>query len=192
MGNNVLRHGDLDWSENPIKKDKYMRLRKVISGGQNGVDQAALRAAQELSISTGGWMPKGWATLDGPRPDFAGLYDMTECYGGYKARTEANVIDADATLIFARTFKSPGEICTFRAIQHFRKPYFRVEATTMPLKEVLGWLEWNGFVTLNVAGNSNNTVPGIGDEAYLFLYEMLRRAITHSAPVDIGIGGAIV
>ncbi len=158
-----------------------MRLVKLISGGQNGVDQAALRAAKELRIVTGGWMPKDWMTRDGPRPEFGDLYGMKECFGGYKARTEANVIDADATLIFARNFKSPGEICTFRAITKFAKPYFRVEGGTLPVDEVLAWLEWNDVVTLNVAGNSENTVPGIGEEAYLFLYQMLGRTIPSEA-----------
>ena len=51
-----------------------MKISKVVSGGQNGSDQAALRAAKELQIPTGGWMPKDWMTLDGPRPEFEELY----------------------------------------------------------------------------------------------------------------------
>ena len=34
-------------------------LRKVISGGQTGVDQAALRAAQKLGLKCDGWCPPG-------------------------------------------------------------------------------------------------------------------------------------
>ncbi len=155
-----------------------MKLSKVISGGQNGVDQAAIRAAKELMIPTGGWMPKDWMTLDGPRPDFEELYDMKECFGGYKARTEANVIDAHATLIYAGNFKSPGEICTFRAITKFQKPHFKIKLGETPFEEALAWLAWVDGDTLNVAGNSENTIPGIGEQAYLFLFELLKRAST--------------
>ena len=152
-----------------------MKISKVVSGGQNGSDQAALRAAKELQIPTGGWMPKDWMTLDGPRPEFEELYGMKECYAGYKARTEANVIDSDATLIFASDFKSPGERCTFNAIRKFQKPYFKVHTTEDKLEEALAWLRWVEGSVLNVAGNSESTSPGIGDQAYLFLFELFRR-----------------
>ena len=46
---------------------------KIISGGQTGVDQAALRAAKACGIPTGGWAPKGWRTEDGPAPWLADL-----------------------------------------------------------------------------------------------------------------------
>jgi len=45
-----------------------MGLACVVSGGQTGVDQAALRAARASGIATGGWAPKGWATEAGPAP----------------------------------------------------------------------------------------------------------------------------
>ena len=152
-----------------------MKLIKVISGGQNGTDQAALRAAKELAIPTGGWMPNGWMTLDGPKPEFETLYDMKECYGGYKARTEANVIDSSATLIYADNFKSAGEICTFRAIQKFARPYFKVKMGEENMEEAVAWLAWVGGEVLNVAGNSEQTVPGIGEQAYAFLAELFRK-----------------
>ncbi len=152
-----------------------MKLNKVISGGQNGVDISALQAAKELGFTTGGWMPNGWMTLDGPRPEYEELYSMKECYGGYKARTEANVIDGCATLIFAENFKSPGEICTFRAISKFQKPYFRVHTTEDKLEEALAWLAWVEPMTLNVAGNSEVTIPGIGEKAYQFLINLFGR-----------------
>lgn len=153
-----------------------MKPEKIISGAQNGSDQAALRAAAELGIPTGGWMPKNWMTLDGPRPEFETLYGMKECYGGYKARTEANVIDCSATLIYAHDFKSPGEICTFRAISKFQKPYFKVKMGEENLEEALAWLAWVDISVLNVAGNSEQTVPGIGDKAFAFLLELFSRA----------------
>lgn len=41
---------------------------KVVSGGQTGVDRAALDAARELELPYGGWLPKGRLTEDGPLP----------------------------------------------------------------------------------------------------------------------------
>jgi predicted Rossmann-fold nucleotide-binding protein len=70
-------------------------LRKVISGGQTGVDQAGLRAARAVGLATGGSAPRGWETEDGPAPWLA------ECEReGYLARTEANVRASDGTMIF--------------------------------------------------------------------------------------------
>ncbi len=48
-------------------------LDRVISGGQTGADQAALRAARAAGIPTGGWAPLGWKTEEGPAPRLAGL-----------------------------------------------------------------------------------------------------------------------
>jgi predicted Rossmann-fold nucleotide-binding protein len=71
---------------------------RVVSGGQTGVDQAALRAARAAGFETGGFAPQGWATEAGPAPWLA-EYGLVECrVGGYPARTFENVRVADATL----------------------------------------------------------------------------------------------
>lgn len=49
--------------------DTAWRLEKVVSGGQTGVDRAALDVALELSIPCGGWCPKGRRAEDGTIPD---------------------------------------------------------------------------------------------------------------------------
>jgi Circularly permutated YpsA SLOG family len=61
---------------------------RVITGGQTGADQAGLRAAKAFGIATGGFMPRGFLTEDGPRPDFSELYGAVECPdpGLYRAR----------------------------------------------------------------------------------------------------------
>lgn len=53
----------------------------VISGGQTGVDQAALRAARASGIVTGGFAPKGWATEDGPAPWLGSEYGLVGVRG---------------------------------------------------------------------------------------------------------------
>lgn len=74
---------------------------KVISGGQSGVDQAALRSARACGLATGGLVPKGWLTEEGPAP-WLSDYGLTEHTSpDYSPRTRANVDDAHATLIIA-------------------------------------------------------------------------------------------
>lgn len=152
------------------------RPHMIISGGQSGVDQEALRAAKVLGIATGGTMPRGFMTLDGPRPDLAKEYGLTECSEpGYPARTEANVVNSDATLRVAADFNSPGELCTLRYIRQHRKPHLEV---WMPrdldaamrrgfdweahIQSMRGWLNRVRPRVLNVAGNSLKTWPEAG------------------------------
>lgn len=72
---------------------------KVISGGQTGVDRAALDVALKLGIPCGGWCPKGRKAEDGP---IAPKYPLKEAKSAqYQFRTEANVMEADGTLIVA-------------------------------------------------------------------------------------------
>jgi hypothetical protein len=72
-------------------------LQKIVSGGQTGVDRAGLDAAMEAGIPIGGYCPKGRLAEDGTVPDMYPLIELTK--GGYKARTEKNVVESDGTLI---------------------------------------------------------------------------------------------
>lgn len=73
------------------------RRLRVISGGQTGVDRAALDVALELGLPCGGWCPAGRRAEDGPIP---ARYPLTETAGAdYVERTRRNVVEADATLV---------------------------------------------------------------------------------------------
>jgi len=74
-------------------------IKKIISGGQTGVDRAALDTAIKLGIPHGGWIPKGRLTEEGPLPDRYQLQGMP--MSSYPKRTERNVLDLDGTLIIA-------------------------------------------------------------------------------------------
>ena len=157
-------------------------LVKVISGGQNGVDQAALRAAKESGIATGGWMPRGFRTLDGNRHDFREAYGMEEHTSrDYPPRTEQNVLESDVTLRIAEDFSSPGERCTLNAINRLGKPHLDISIKEILLHpevnavRVALWLDREKVTTLNVAGNSEHTSPGIGVTAYNFLKRVFAR-----------------
>jgi hypothetical protein len=60
------------------------------------------RAARAFGIATGGWMPLGILTEEGPRPEFAALFGAVEIpTPDYRARTKRNVADSATTLRFA-------------------------------------------------------------------------------------------
>ena len=75
-------------------------LKKIISGGQTGVDRAALDAAVRLGIPHGGWLPQGRLTEDGCLPGHYNLEEMPT--DSYRKRTEKNVMASDGTLIISR------------------------------------------------------------------------------------------
>ncbi len=77
-----------------------MFIKKIISGGQTGVDRAALDVALKLGIPHGGYIPKGRIAEDGPLPKKYHLQEMPT--DSYEARTEKNVQDSDGTLIIVR------------------------------------------------------------------------------------------
>lgn len=169
-------------------------LEVVRSGYQTGVDFAAIVAAKECGLKTTGYIPKGFKTLDGPRPQYAKLYGAVEhSSSGYNHRTWDNVQMSDGTLRFASNFKSPGEICTLNAIKSWRKPYLDVHldksglflmspvtkckflTTDHDIKSyILDWIKVNDIKILNVAGNSEKTCPGIYSVVYEFLKEVFK------------------
>jgi hypothetical protein len=148
--------------------------RKIISGGQTGADQAGLRAAVILGLGTGGWAPFGWRTLDGPAPwlEESGL---REANGGYAFRTELNVRDADGTVRFAADFNSPGERCTLNALKKHGKPYidFNPLSPSAHPPTFKKWLIDNQIRVLNVAGNAEQTAPGMFNAVVAFLVHAL-------------------
>lgn len=100
-------------------------MRKIISGFQDGVDIAAIRAAHALGLQAGGWMPEGFLTESGPHPEYADLYDaqqMPYSANPYPPRTRKNVREADATLILC-LHKSPGTSLTRTAARDAKKPF---------------------------------------------------------------------
>lgn len=163
-------------------------LDKIISGGQNGTDFAAIYTAKCFGISTGGFMPKGFLTLNGPKPEYVEEYGMVEHPSSkYSPRTYANVSSSDATLRIAKNFNSQGELCTKKAILQYKKPSFDVNISDLNIDlisrdepdsnvdSVCNWLKENNFEILNIAGNSERTCPGITIFAASFLRCVLRK-----------------
>jgi hypothetical protein len=151
-------------------------LDKMISGGQTGADLAAWRAAQAFGVPTGGWMPKGFLTEDGPHPEFAERYGATELpTDSDHARTERNVQDSDATLWFGET-TTAGAQATVVACHRSGKPCMLVyPSASFEPSHVAMWIAENQVRTLNVAGNREADESGIGDRVERFLSQVLQQ-----------------
>jgi hypothetical protein len=108
-------------------------IKLVISGGQTGADQAGWKAAEACGIPTGGWMPFGFLTEEGPQRWFANVYDAREMpTESYPARTVQNVKDSDGTLWFGTT-DTPGAKTTLDACKRMRKPVLLVTPSEVVL-----------------------------------------------------------
>jgi len=148
---------------------------KIVSGGQTGVDRAALDVALKLGLKCGGWVPKGRRAEDGPIPAEYPVREMKS--SAYAARTRENVIDSDATLILTRGEPAGGTADAFTVAQELKKPYHIIDLkrTHSPLA-ALRWLEAKKPAVLNVAGPRESEAPGIYDEAILVLGHLLQLA----------------
>ena len=102
-----------------------MPITQLISGGQTGADRGGLEAALYCKVPHGGWCPKGRLAEDGPIPDKYNLQEMTN--KDYLKRTEANVVDSDATVVFTYGLPSGGSLRTVEFARKHGKPYEQVD-----------------------------------------------------------------
>jgi hypothetical protein len=148
-------------------------MRKVVSGGQSGVDRAALDAAGALGLPLGGWCPRGRKAEDGPIDPSYPLAETPD--QDYAQRTEWNVRDADGTLVLTRGRPSGGTAFTIAVARRLGRPLLVLDLEKGPAPdEVRRWVEASGFAVLNVAGPRESQRPGIGAQARAFLEEALR------------------
>jgi hypothetical protein len=137
---------------------------KIISGGQSGVDRAALDAAISCGIPHGGWCPRGRMAEDGV---ISGCYHLIETdTGEYAKRTERNVLDSDATVIFARVpVLSGGTLLTRELANKHGRPVSIILETAKEqnaVAELLVFVRKNSVRILNVAGPRDSQAPGLG------------------------------
>jgi Circularly permutated YpsA SLOG family len=145
---------------------------KIVSGGQTGVDRAALDVALGLGLPCGGWCPRGRRAEDGP---LDARYPLTETpWHGYPQRTEWNVRDADGTLVLTRGAADRGTALTIELAGRYRRPCLVLDLGEQPDPEkVRGWAQSHGVRVLNVAGPRESSCPGIYEEASRFLRKLL-------------------
>jgi len=158
---------------------------KLLSGGQSGVDRAALDVAIAGGVAYGGWCPKGGWAEDFPEPP--GLLvkypDLRETPLADPAqRTEWNVRDADACLIIVDaggTEASAGTTLAGELAHRYRKPLLIAKLDDPEsLKRASLWLRvqqarHGGDLVLAVGGPRESEVPGIYRRATAFVAELL-------------------
>lgn len=154
------------------RKRKIPKLRRIVSGGQTGVDRAALDAALACGLEHGGWCPLGRRAEDGRVPAHYRLVETAS--PDYAVRTEQNVLDSDATLILHRGPLAGGTRLTSRLAARHGKPWLAVDlAADVEPAAVRAWLIERGAEVLNVAGPRESQARGIGAEAREFLATVL-------------------
>jgi hypothetical protein len=153
-----------------------MTIRKIISGGQTGVDIAALRAAREVGYDTGGKCPKGWLTETGPQRELLQEFGLSETTSPkYPVRTRANVDESDCTIVIADRLDAGSQLTT-DLCRKLAKPMRFIPRNALPdeaeMAEVLAWLRAHPHGIVNIAGNRESKSPGIGAEVEAFLRKL--------------------
>ncbi len=141
---------------------KLGTLQKIISGGQTGVDRAALDFAIEHDIPHGGWCPKGRKSEDGPLEP---KYRVTETpSASYPQRTEWNVRDSDGSVIFSiAPTLTGGSKKTIEFAIKLKKPWLHLyEGAASPEIALSKFIREHKIATLNVAGPQASKEPEVG------------------------------
>ena len=148
-----------------------MALNKIVSGGQSGVDRAALDVALELGLPCGGWCPKGRLAEDGK---IAAHYPLQETTSSkYQVRTDWHVRDSDATLILNLGRLEGGTALTETLADSYRSPCMVVDLESdQDVERVLCWLEGNRVSILNIAGPRGSKRPDVYRRAFDFLHRL--------------------
>jgi hypothetical protein len=156
----------------------------IVSGGQTGVDRAALDVAIEFGLPYRGWCPKvGWAE-DMPNPPgvlmlYPNLREMSD--SDPRQRTEWNVYDSDRLLALvdgAGLQTSKGTVFAVECAVRFGKPHVVInldaEGAVAEAKVFLG--SGQGALALNVGGPRESETPRIYTKARAFLRVVLAQA----------------
>jgi hypothetical protein len=160
------------WSRLPRRRAEMSELARVISGGQTGVDQAALRAARSWGLACGGWCPPGRESEVGQIPADLGLTE-TPYERSPRApevprslRTEWNVRDSDATLVLRPASDTPSDLgteWTLRCAVSLGRPVLVCDpADPDAAARISTWIGALHIRTLHVAGPAESAWPGIG------------------------------
>jgi predicted Rossmann fold nucleotide-binding protein DprA/Smf involved in DNA uptake len=151
---------------------------RIVTGGQTGVDRAALDAALAAGAPCGGWCPGGRMAEDGA---IDMKYPLTEIPGsGYAERTRANVADSDGTLILYAGTLEGGTLMTRNFCKELDKPSLILSSDTFDTaaagRAAHAFVTQHGIRTLNVAGPRASKQPQIYNWAYTVVANLLRLA----------------
>mgnify|MGYP001813684031 FL=1 len=151
-------------------------IERIVSGGQTGVDRAALDVALARGLPCGGWCPRGRGAEDGPLDERYPLKETPSSH--YPQRTEWNVRDSDGTLVLTHGRPGGGTGLTIALARRLGRPCLVLDLASDPDPgEVKRWVESEDIRTLNVAGPRESQHPGIQDDARALLEAALPKTL---------------
>jgi len=139
---------------------RLFAITTIRSGGQTGVDRAALDVGLQLGIPIGGWCPQGRLAEDGL---IDARYPLQETPRINPAqRTTWNVRDSDGTLILTWGKPIGGTALTIRMAERFKKRYLITDLADRKRSEfAIPWILQLAGPILNIAGPRESSHPGI-------------------------------
>ncbi len=147
---------------------------KIISGGQTGVDRAALDVAIELGVEHGGFCPKGRKAEDGKIDE---KYKLKETKSDrYYIRTLRNIKNSDVTIVIFKAQLGRGTAVTEKYCKSLNKKYLMIDSQARLSSNVSKFRSFilkNKPETINIAGNRESTSPGIYDYTKKLLTKVL-------------------
>jgi len=141
---------------------------KIISGGQTGVDRAALDVAFKHALDCGGWSPAGRLDEFGKIPDRYPVQELEA--GGFTARTLQNVLDSDGTLAIYPGKLGGGTEQTVRFCVELRRPHQLIDASKISphhaARLIADFIRQNKIGIVNIAGPRQSEWPEGYDYAF--------------------------
>jgi Circularly permutated YpsA SLOG family len=149
---------------------------KIVSGGQTGVDRAALDVALKHGIECGGWCPAGRLDESGKIPDHYPIRELPG--GGFTERTLHNVKDSDGTVVIYPGELRGGSEQTVRFCVELQRPYQLIDASKITAEDaanlITDFLRAKKISILNVAGPRQSEWPEGYNYAFLALSAFLK------------------
>lgn len=146
----------------------------ICSGGQAGADRGGLDAAIAVGLLHRGWCPKGRRAEDGV---ISPQYLLQECWSSdYLVRTELNVIDSDATILFTRdgSVLTPGTRKTAELCARHGKGVVKF-GLDLSDEVITNFILALSYRVVNIAGSRESKVPGIQERVKGIMIAVLRR-----------------
>lgn len=163
-------------------------IRKIISGGQIGADQAALDVAIKLGFPHGGWIQKGRKTQSGILPEKYRLKELPTA--GYKQRIEQNVIDSDGTVIISHGEPTGGAEYSRKMTDKHHRPRLHVDlkenSTFVIASKINTWVMENNIEVLNVTGSRVSEDSTIYKDTLDIVEGAILLGLIQSKPGDLG------